>query len=76
MLQHFRIIPFLAGLLVGVLFLFFYNTPKNLVYEYPHPQNGIDRVYRDKNGACYMYKAEEVNCDANEKSLKPYPIQS
>jgi hypothetical protein len=76
MLNHFRILPFLAGLCVGAAFLFFYKSSKTLIYEYPHPQNGIDRVYRDKNGACYTYTSEEVNCDANEKSLKPYPIQS
>jgi hypothetical protein len=55
--------------------LFAYDTPKPIVYEYPHPQNVKHRVYRDKNGVCYAYKAEEVSCDENEGNLKAYPLQ-
>ena len=76
MLHHFRLLPFAVGVAVGVFFLFFYTTPKKVVVEYPHPQNVKDRVYRDTNGVCYGYSAEEVNCDANEGTLKAYPIQS
>ena len=55
---------------------FWYTPPKTVVFEYPHPQNVRERVYRDNNGICYQYTAEQVGCDANEATLKPYPIQA
>lgn len=76
MLQHLRLFPFLAGALLGLVIIFFYKTPEVVVYDYPHPRGGIDRVYRDKNGMCYKYTSSEVDCDSNEASLKPYPLQA
>lgn len=76
MLHHFRLYPFLAGLAVGVLLIVFYKAAPIVVYNYPHPQNVRDRVYRDTNGVCYKYNAQEVECDENEGTLKMYPIQS
>jgi hypothetical protein len=75
MLKHIRLIPFTIGIGVGVLFILFYNAPRTTIYEYPHPQNVNERVYRDQNGVCYTYSAKKVDCDANEATLKPYPIQ-
>lgn len=76
MFHHFRIIPFVAGIGAGILMLLYYKAPKSIIYEYPHPQNVKDRVYRDKNGVCYAYTSTTVDCDANETTLRPYPIQS
>jgi len=78
MLHHFKIIPFAAGLAVGLFLLFFYTTPPIVVYTYPNPKDDgtHTRVYKDKNAACYSYSSKEVSCDANEGTLRPYPIQS
>jgi hypothetical protein len=76
MLKHIRILPFSVGLIVGVLMILYYNPGKTVVYEYPHPQNVNERVYRDTNGVCYKYSSKKVECDANEGNLRPYPIQS
>jgi hypothetical protein len=76
MIQHFMIMPFLAGIVLGGAILYFYKSPPRTVIEYPHPQNVKERVYRDQNGVCYSYTAEKVDCDANEATLKPYPIQA
>ena len=75
MIHHFRLIPFLAGLALGWLMLKYYQAPAKVVFEYPHPDNVKQRVYRDTNGICYRYTSEKVDCDANEATLKPYPIQ-
>jgi hypothetical protein len=75
MLQHFRIIPFLVGCMVGGLMFFFYKPPPSIVYEYPHPDNVKNRVYSDKNKVCYKYNAQEVDCNANESTIKQYPMQ-
>jgi hypothetical protein len=68
-------VPFLVGLAIGGFILFFYKTPQQTIMEYPHPDNVKDRVYRDKNGVCYSYTSKEVNCDENEGTLRPYPLQ-
>lgn len=76
MLKHFRIVPFIIGLAAGYGLLVFYRTEPRVVYEYPHPQNVDTRTYKDKNGVCYSYTAKEVNCDQNEATIKPYPLQT
>jgi hypothetical protein len=75
MLHHLKIVPFAAGLAVGLFLLFFYKTPPIVVYKYPHPQDKDAHIYKDKNAACYSYTSKEVSCDANEGTLKQYPIQ-
>lgn len=76
MLKHFRIVPFLLGLGAGYALLLFYRTEPRVIYEYPHPTNVDTRTYKDKNGVCYSYTAKDVNCDQNEATLRPYPIQT
>ncbi len=76
MLQHFKLVPFLVGLAIGLFVFYFYTPPPLTVYEYPHPQNVKERVYRDNNGVCYKYSSTKVDCDANEGTLKQYPIQA
>jgi hypothetical protein len=76
MLKHLRLIPFTAGVVAGVLLLLFYQTPRKLIYEYPHPHDVTNRVYRDENGICYTYSSKTVECDANEATLRQYPIQN
>lgn len=76
MLKHLRLFPLLAGAAVGVLVLYFYKAPRVVVTDYPHPQNVNERVYRDNNGVCYKYTAKNVDCDANEGTLRQYPIQA
>jgi hypothetical protein len=75
MLQHFRILPFGVGLALGALLLFFYTPGPLVQILYPHPSNVNERIYKDKNGVCYKYTAEEVGCDANEGTLREYPLQ-
>ena len=75
MLKHFRLKPFLLGALLGLFVVLFYKTPTTSTLQYPHPQNVDTRVYRDKNGVCYRYRSQEVGCDDNEGTLRPYPLQ-
>ena len=76
LLSHFRLLPFIAGIVVGLLVVFYYKPPPLIVHEYPHPENVEQRVYRDNNGVCYRYKSNEADCDKNEETLKVYPLQA
>jgi hypothetical protein len=76
LLDHFRLLPFIIGLAVGCLVVFYYKPPPLIVHEYPHPENVDQRVYRDQNGICYRYQSKEADCDKNEENLKVYPLQA
>lgn len=75
MFGHFEILPFLIGLAIGIVGILFFKPPPRIIIKYPHPTNVEQSVYKDPNGVCYTYKAKEVQCDANEANLKPYPLQ-
>jgi hypothetical protein len=76
MLKHLRLIPFIVGIAAGLFMIYYYKAPPAITYKYPHPQNIEDRVYRDTNGTCYSYTATKVDCDANEATIRPYPISA
>lgn len=75
MLSHFRLIPFLIGLAIGYVVMLIYKPEKEVVRQYPHPEKAKDKIFKDLNGMCYTYTSHEVDCDANESTLKDYPIQ-
>lgn len=75
MLHHIKFLPFLGGVLLGLFMLFYYKAPAHVIYEYPHPEKGENRIYKDKNSVCYTYSSKEVSCDANEGTLRQYPLQ-
>lgn len=76
MFDQFRLFPFLLGLAVGIFLIFFYTPEKQIIYQYPQPNEASSKVFRDKAGTCYSYTAHEVDCDANEATLVDYPVQA
>lgn len=73
---HFRLIPLIAGLVIGWLVAHFYKPEKKVIEEYPHPSDLKDKIYRDHNNTCYSYESHEVDCDTNEATLRDYPLQA
>ena len=75
MFKHFELYPFIMGVVIGIVGLLFWKQKPTVVQKYPHPTNVEKNVYKDPNGVCYKYKSSEVDCDKNESTIKPYPIQ-
>ena len=75
MFNYFEWKPFVFGLIAGLLLIIFFKPEKDTFYKYPHPQTVEKLVYKDRNGSCYKYNVNEVNCDDNEGTLTDYPIQ-
>ena len=69
----FHIFPFLAGLVFGGILVYCYKDQKVIIMDYPIPYD--KKIHSDANGMKFQYITKEVNCDANEKNIKPYPIQ-
>jgi hypothetical protein len=76
MFDHCRLLPFVVGLSVGGVLYFVYKPEKKVISQYPHPNDADNKIFKDPNGTCYKYRVHDVNCDANEATLKDYPIQS
>jgi hypothetical protein len=74
MLKHFSLIPFLFGLVFGIVGIYFMKPQETIIYKYPTPDNVGKLTYKDKNGVCYKYTGKEVDCDKNETKLKNYPL--
>ncbi len=75
MIDKFRFLPFIIGVALGFLLSRFYKPEKQIIHQYPHPEEANKKVFRDRNGTCYTYTSHEVDCDSNEKTLKDYPVQ-
>jgi hypothetical protein len=75
MFNHFEVMPFLVGLLVGIVGILFWKEKPRVIVKYPHPSNVAHVTYRDPNGICYKYTSNEVDCDKNEETLATYPLQ-
>lgn len=74
MMNHFKLIPFVVGLIIGIIGILFIQQDKEVTYRYPTPDDNGKTIYKDKNGVCYRYKATEVDCDKNESKIKPFPL--
>ena len=73
-LPKFYLISFVLGIVFGFLLVMSFKEQKVIIYDYPKPFD--NKIYKDKNNSCYQYVTKEVNCNQNEKTLKPYPVQS
>jgi hypothetical protein len=76
MFHHFKFFPFLAGLVVGAI-VFFYFKPesKERVVKWPRPENCGKYTYRDRNGLCYTFESQIVDCDKVKDSIQAYALE-
>jgi hypothetical protein len=77
MFKHFKILPFLAGLIVsGVIFLYIIpESSKERVVKWPHPNNVEKTTYRDRNGLCYKFEAQIADCAKVKDRLQAYAFE-
>lgn len=73
MLKNIQLIPLLLGLVIGLFVVYLFPPEHEAVVRYPTPAS--HDVYRDKNGVCYSFQAEEVSCDKFEDKLREFPLQ-
>ena len=74
MIKHIQVIPLILGIVVGIIAILCVNPDQDVIHQYPHPDNVDKLVYKDKNGVCYRYLANKVDCDKNESKLKDFPL--
>lgn len=74
MFHHIRIVPFIIGLVIGIIGILYIKPEQIIQYKYPVPQEAKELIYKDRNGLCYQYIPNQVDCDKHESSLKPFPL--
>ncbi len=74
MFHHIRLLPFIFGIVLGIVGILFAKPAQNIIYKYPTPDSAGKIVYKDKNGVCYTYQSTQVDCDKNENRLKEFPL--
>jgi hypothetical protein len=73
MIHHFKVLPFLAGLLIsGYIFLVLKPESKERVVKWPHPNNTGKVTYRDRNGLCYTFEAQIADCAQVKENLQTF----
>ena len=74
MFKHFQVIPFVIGIVIGIIGVIYIKPEQTVVRKYPNPTDKTKTIYKDKNGVCYTYSAKAMDCDKNEARLKPFPL--
>jgi hypothetical protein len=74
MIKHIKLVPFIIGIVLGIIAVVFVKPEQTVVYKYPNPATADKTVYKDKNGICYRYRANKVDCDKNESKMKDFPL--
>ena len=76
MLKAIRILPLIVGILVGIVIVFGLKPDtRERVVKWPHPSNAGKVVYRDRNGLCYTFEAQLVDCEKVKDKIVPYSFE-
>jgi hypothetical protein len=76
MFHHFKLMPFIAGLVLSsIVFLYLKTDNKERVTKWPRPENAGKVVYRDRNGLCYTFEAQITDCAKAGDKLQTYSFE-
>ncbi len=65
----------IVGLGLGFILLRMYAIDRPIFYKWPSPDNVGKVTYKDKNGVCYQYQGDIVDCAANKDKIRSTPLQ-
>jgi hypothetical protein len=73
--NHIQLMPLLFGLFFGMFFVYTLKPAPTIIYKYPTLDNAGKVTYQDRNGVCFKYHADTVDCDKNQDRITVYPLQ-
>ena len=73
--EKLQLLPLLLGLFIGMFFVYILKPTASVNYKYPTMDNAGKIVYQDRNGVCFKYHADTVDCDKNEGRIVAFPLQ-
>ena len=72
--DNIQFFPMLISFAVGVFVVYVLKPAPIVIMKYPNLENAGKLIYRDRNGTCFVYETKEVDCNANESRIKPFPL--
>jgi hypothetical protein len=72
--DNIQFFPMLISFAVGVFVVYVLKPAPLVIMKYPNLENAGKLIYRDRNGTCFVYETKEVDCNANESRIKPFPL--
>ena len=48
MIKHIRLVPFIGGIIIGIIAIMFIDPEKTVILKYPTPENCGKIIYKDK----------------------------
>ena len=60
---------FIAAFVVGCVLVYFSPIEHKTVFVYPTPSNVKTLQYKEAAGSCFGFKAKEVECTGDAKSI-------
>ena len=75
-LNNIRPFYFFFAFMLGILYVYLIEPGMKYINHHPAPENAGHTIYHDKNGECYVYDMEKVDCPTTttDKSIKQQPI--
>lgn len=74
LLKSINLLYFAIAFAVGMFAVYVSNPPPSVVVKFPSPYNAGKVLYKDKNDACYRYKASKVACPSKKDEIKQQPL--
>lgn len=66
---------FFLSFFFGMLLVYLFTPPTEIVYKYPTPDNVGNVIYKDLADTCYKYTMEEVNCPKDKTKINDIELQ-
>jgi hypothetical protein len=66
---------FILSLSIGIFFVYITDTPKDIIYVYPTPENADKVQYKDRTGNCFKYEAVKTKCPKDRSKIESYQAQ-
>jgi hypothetical protein len=65
---------FFTALALGLMYVYMWTPPPQVVVKFPSPYNAGKVIYRDRDHNCVKYRSERVTCPMDQSKVRPQPI--
>lgn len=74
LLKNIKFFPLLMSFAFGIFIIYILKPSPIIIIKYPNIENAGKVIYKDRNGTCFVYETNEVDCNANEERIRAFPL--
>jgi hypothetical protein len=71
---EFNFKSFLAGFIVGLIYIYFKDPELKVKVMFPTPFNAGKVTYKDDSDTCFEYTSQKVQCPKDNKLVRQQPV--